>query len=297
MSNAPHPRQAHRPVQALAPGLYIVATPIGNLRDITLRALDVLAAANAVFAEDTRIARRLLDAHGISRSVETYHDHNGEAVRPRILARLAAGEAVALISDAGTPLISDPGFKLARAVIEAGADIFPVPGASAALAALCGAGLASDRFLFAGFPPAKSAPRKAWLAELSAVKATLIFYESGARLAASLADMAQAFPGRGGVVARELTKIYEEFQRDTLDALARRYAETGPPKGEIVVLIAPPEADARWSEAEVDAALRVERGDRPLKAVSAEIAARAGWPKRDVYARGLAIQNADAPPD
>ncbi len=297
MSNAPHPRQAHRPVQALAPGLYIVATPIGNLRDITLRALDVLQAASAVFAEDSRIARRLLDAHGVSRSVETYHDHNGEAVRPRILDRLAAGEAVALISDAGTPLISDPGFKLARAAIDAGADVIPVPGASASLAALCGSGLASDRFMFAGFPPAKSAARRTWLAEFSDVKATLIFYESGARLAASLADTAQAFPGRSGVVARELTKIYEEFQRDSLDALATRYAESGPPKGEIVVLVAPPAANRRWTEAEVDAALRAERGGRALKEASADIALRAGWPKRDVYARGLAVKDEDAGAD
>jgi 16S rRNA (cytidine1402-2'-O)-methyltransferase len=220
--------------------LYIVSTPIGNLRDITLRALDILASVNKIYAEDTRVARKLLDAHGLKAKPAAYHDHSAETVREDIVAALGRGESVALISDAGTPLVSDPGYKLTRAVIDAGHRIVPIPGASAALAALVASGLPCDRFLFAGFLPAKDAARRTALADLATAPASLIFYETGPRLADSLAAMAAILGPRDAVVARELTKLFEEVRRGPLAELAAHYEAHGAPKGEIVVVVAPP---------------------------------------------------------
>ena len=220
----------------LAGGLYVVATPIGNLRDITLRALDVLAGADLVLAEDTRVARKLLAAHGISARVERYDEHVAARVTPAILARLAAGGRVALTSDAGTPLISDPGFRLVSEAAAQRVSVFPIPGPCAAMAALTVAALPADRFLFAGFPPPRQAARRAFLQGLAGVRATLVFYESGPRLAASLADMARVFGPRPAAVAREMTKLHETVIRALLDVLAGDL-RLASPKGEIVIVV------------------------------------------------------------
>src|SRR5690606_18997890 len=197
----------------LAPGLYVTATPIGNLADVTLRALSVLMSADLVLCEDTRVTRRLLDRFGLRPQLLAYHEHNAASVRPRVLERLGAGESVALVSDAGTPLVSDPGYKLVQAAIEAGHQVFPIPGASAVLAALVAAGLPTDRFFFEGFLPPKAGQRKARIAALAEIPATLVLYESGPRLAASLADLAAGFGARNAAVCRELTKKFEEIRR------------------------------------------------------------------------------------
>jgi 16S rRNA (cytidine1402-2'-O)-methyltransferase len=276
---------------SLQPGLYVVATPIGNLRDITLRALDVLGGADLVLAEDTRVTGKLLAAYGLSPRVMSYHEHNAEAVRPKVLAALAEGRAVALVSDAGTPLVSDPGFKLVRDAAAAGCAVHPVPGASALLAALVAAGLPTDRFLFAGFPPVKAGARATFFAELAGVDATLVFYETGPRLRASLEAMAVAFGDREAAVARELTKLFEETRRGTLSILA---AETAaPPKGEIVVLVAPPPKErAAVDEEALDAALRTYLAAHSVKEAAALVAAAFDLPRRDVYARALKLRDA-----
>ncbi len=213
----------------LGPGLYLVATPIGNLRDVTLRALDVLAAADAVACEDTRVTGKLLRAHGIRAALVAYHDHNAERVRPRLLARLEAGERLALVSDAGTPLVSDPGYKLVRAAIQSGIAVTPVPGPSAAISALVMSGLPTDRFFFAGFLPPRAAARRRALAELAEVPGSLVFFEQPRRLAQSLADMGGALGDREAAVLREITKLYEEARRGTLSTLAAHYGAAGPP--------------------------------------------------------------------
>ena len=274
----------------IAPGLHVVSTPIGRLRDVTLQALDVLAAADAVLAEDTRKTRRLCDAFGIKTPLERYDDHGGAKARPGIIARLRDGATFALVSDAGTPLVSDPGYKLVKEAAEAGAPVYAAPGPSALLAALAVSGLPTDRFLFAGFAPVKAAQRRLTFAELASVPATLVFYESGPRLAASLADMADVFGDRPAAVARELTKLYEETRRSGLVALAGVYSQEEPPKGEIVVVVGPPAPAGPWDEAAVDAALAGRLETAPLKELAAEIAEAAGWPRRDVYARGLALK-------
>lgn len=280
-------RESSPPLEA---GLYVVATPIGNLRDITLRALDILGGASRVYAEDTRVTRKLLDAYGLKPKLGAYHEHNAEAGREEILAALARGESVALISDAGTPLVSDPGYKLARAVIEAGHRVFPIPGASALLAGLVVSGLPSDRFLFAGFLPAKQGQRRAVLAELSEADATLIFYESGPRLADSLADMAEVLGERQAAVARELTKMFEETRRETLPALAAHYAEAGAPRGEIVVLVAPPLPKGEVSDEALDAFL-LRALPRGVKDAAAEAARDLGVPRKRAYARALELKD------
>ncbi|MGB8842955.1 MAG: 16S rRNA (cytidine(1402)-2'-O)-methyltransferase [Aliidongia sp.] len=273
----------------MAAGLFIVATPIGNASDITLRALDILRGVDLIACEDTRVSAKLLTIHAIATRRLSYHDHNADHVRPLLLARLAAGERVALISDAGTPLISDPGYKLVRDAIAAGIEVHTAPGASAALAALVLSGLPSNRFLFAGFLDAKSAARRRDLTGLARLDATLIFYESAQRLAASLSDMAEILGDRPAAVARELTKLYEEVARDRLGALARRYAESGPPKGEIVIIVAPPEEAAPAAEADIDAMLREALGRASLRDAAAEVAARLDLPKREIYARALLL--------
>ena len=243
----------------LAPGLYLVATPIGNLRDITLRALEVLAGVDLVLAEDTRVSGKLLAAHDISAKLDRYDEHSAQRARPKILAALAAGARVALISDAGTPLVSDPGYRLVMEAVAQGSEVFPIPGASAVMAALTVAGLPTDRFLFAGFPPPKSAARKTFFGELAAIRATLIFFEGGSRLAASLKDMAQVLGPREAAVARELTKLHETVIRGSLDDLAAdiRFAA---PKGEIVVVVGPGEERRRHRRA---SRYRAGRGAHP----------------------------------
>lgn len=272
----------------LAPGLYVVATPIGNLRDITLRALDVLAAADLVLAEDTRVAGKLLQAYGLSARLERYDEHGAERTRPKAMAALAEGKTVALVSDAGTPLVSDPGYKLVREAAAEGVAVFPIPGASALLAGLSAAGLPTDRFLFAGFPPPKSAARRTFLEELAPIRSTLVFFEGGSRLAASLADMAAVLGDREAVVCRELTKLYESFYRGPLKTLAAD-PKLDAPKGEIVILVGPGrEADATAGDIDTalaDALLRL----RPAEA-AAEVAKALGLSRRDAYQRAMALR-------
>jgi 16S rRNA (cytidine1402-2'-O)-methyltransferase len=287
--SAPDRIGARQPSPPLEAGLYVVATPIGNLRDITLRALDVLGAAGRVYAEDTRVARKLLDAYGLKPRLGSYHEHNAEGARAEILTALRAGESVALISDAGTPLVSDPGFKLVRAAIEAGHRVFPIPGASALLAGLVVSGLPTDRFLFAGFLPPKQGARRAALDELADVEATLIFYETGPRLAESLAEMAEMLGVRAAVVAREMTKLFEETRRETLDALAAHYAAAGAPKGEIVIVVAPPLPRGEVSDEELDAFLAGAL-DQGVKEAAARAAETLGVPRKRAYTRALALK-------
>jgi 16S rRNA (cytidine1402-2'-O)-methyltransferase len=272
----------------LAPGLYLVATPIGNLRDITLRALDVLKGADLILAEDTRVSGKLLAAHGISARMERYDEHAAQRARPKILARLAAGTRIALISDAGTPLISDPGYRLVREAVAQGSTVFPIPGPSAVMAALTVAGLPTDRFLFAGFPPSRSAARRSFLETLAPVRATLIFFEGGSRLAASLSDMALVLGPREAVVARELTKLHETVVRGQLDAMAVD-PRLQTPRGEIVILVGPGE-EGEVTAVEVDAALTeaLTRGG-PAEAAS-EVAKVLRLPRRELYARALALR-------
>src|SRR6266545_2741540 len=292
---ASHPGKRHylldgRPIDApaLAAGLHIVATPIGNLRDVTLRALDVLAAADVIACEDTRVTRRLTDRYGIATPLTPYHDHNAAAARPKLLARLAAGEAVALVSDAGTPLISDPGYKLVRAARDAGHAVTAVPGASAVTAALATAGLATDRFWFEGFLPAKQAARRARIATLARIPATLVLFETGPRIGAALADLAIGLGPREAALCRELTKLHEEVRRGDLATLARDYAAAPEPRGEFVIVIAPPAADQRDAR-DVDAMLHAALGRASVKDAVAEVAQASGVPRRDVYRRALTL--------
>lgn len=273
-------------------GLYILATPIGNAGDITLRGLELLRMADAIACEDTRVTSKLLAIHGVPAAgrLTAYHDHNGDRARPQILARIAAGEVVALVSDAGTPLISDPGYKLARAVIEAGFPVIPLPGASALLAALAVAGLPTDRFLFAGFLDAKSAARRADLRGLGGVPASLVFYESGPRLAASLADMAAVLGERPAVVARELTKRFETVLRGTLGELAARFEDGEEARGEIVIVVGPPDADAPAEAIDIDALLLKALENAPLKSAVADVTAATGLPRKTVYAAALRLR-------
>ncbi|WP_374469362.1 16S rRNA (cytidine(1402)-2'-O)-methyltransferase [Phenylobacterium sp.] len=273
----------------LAPGLYVVATPIGNLRDITLRALDVLNAADLVLAEDTRVAGKLLSAYGLSAKLARYDEHGAEQTRPRAMAALAEGQRVALVSDAGTPLVSDPGYRLVREAAQAGHPVFPIPGASALLAGLSAAGLPTDRFLFAGFPPAKSAARRTFLEELAGVRATLVFFEGGSRLAGSLGDMAAVLGDREAVVCRELTKLYETVTRGSLSELAAD-PQFEAPKGELVVLVGPGR-EAEASAADVDAALAdALKRLKPAEA-AAEVAKALGLSRRDLYRRAMEMRS------
>lgn len=274
---------------SLEAGLYVVATPIGNLRDITLRALDALRAADIILAEDTRQTRKLMNAYDIKTPLSAYHDHNAAKRVPGVIKDLEGGKVVALVSDAGTPLVSDPGFKLVRAAVEAGIEVFPLPGPSAVLAGLVKSGLPSDRFLFAGFLPPKSAARKTALEELASVKATLIFFETGPRIAACLKDMQAVLGQRDVVLTRELTKHYEEARHGDFYELMES-VKADPPRGELVLLIGQPKTGDRWNEAEVISALNVQIPELGVKRASAEIAAQCGWPKRDVYQLALTLK-------
>jgi 16S rRNA (cytidine1402-2'-O)-methyltransferase len=271
-----------------APGLYIVATPIGNLRDITLRALDVLSGADMILAEDTRQTQKLLGAYDIKSSLTAYHDHNAAKKIPFVMEALEAGKVVAQVSDAGTPLVSDPGFKLVRAAIAAGHDVFPLPGASALLAGLSVAGLPTDKFLFAGFLPNKSTARKRALVDLKSIAASLVFFESPARIADSLADMRDMLGDRQAALARELTKRYEQTRRGSLSDLIESCTEEAP-RGEIVIIVGPPSGAERWSEAEIDGALLEHIPDMRTKGAAAHVAEMSGWAKRDVYQRALRL--------
>ena len=277
------------------PGLYIVATPIGNLRDVTLRALDILRAADVIACEDTRITGRLLKAYGIDVGTIPYHDHNAVRARPQLIKRLEGGEIVALVSDAGTPLISDPGFKLVEACARAGIAVYAAPGASAILAGLGVAGLPTDRFYFAGFLPPKQAARRKALEEIAAVPGTLVIYESARRLAASLADMAVVLGDRRACVARELTKRFEEAVRGGLGELAARYAESGPPKGEIVIIVAPPSAPV-IDEETIERALTAALESQSVKDAAASVATALNLPRRELYTRALLLSGKGALP-
>jgi 16S rRNA (cytidine1402-2'-O)-methyltransferase len=280
----------------LATGLHLVATPIGNLRDITLRALETLAAADAIACEDSRVTRKLLDHYGITTPLTPYHEHNAVAARPKLLARLAAGEAIALVSDAGTPLISDPGFKLVRAACEAGLPVIAVPGPSAALAALAVAGLPTDRFFFEGFLPPKDGARRNRIAELARIPATLILYESGPRIGRALQALAEGLGTRQAAVCRELTKLHEEVRRGDLAALAQAYDENAKKpaeiRGEFCIVIAPPNADEAVPDADaVDALLRRALQHASVKDAVSDVAAATGRPRREIYQRALALSD------
>jgi 16S rRNA (cytidine1402-2'-O)-methyltransferase len=275
----------------LAAGLYVVATPIGNLRDMTVRALETLAAADLIACEDTRVTRKLTERYGITTPLTPYHEHNAAQARPRLLERIARGAAVALASDAGTPLVSDPGFKLAREARAAGLMVTAVPGPSAVLAALTVCGLPTDRFLFEGFLPAKETQRRKRIAEIKPVPATLVLFESGPRLAATLGDLAAALGPREAAVCRELTKLHEEVRRGDLAALAAEYAQRGEPRGEIVVVVAPPSPEAHEAN-DLDRLLRQALARVSVKEAVGEIAAVTGQPRREVYRRALALAQA-----
>jgi len=270
-------------------GLYLVATPIGNLRDVSLRALDVLAAADRVACEDTRMTGKLLTLLGIDADLTPYHDHNAVRALPGLVRRMEAGAAVALVSDAGTPSISDPGYRLVRACIEADIPVTAVPGPSAGITGLILSGLPTDKFLFAGFPPPKPAARRKEFQSLRAAPATLIFQESPRRLAASLADMAAALGNREAAVARELTKLHEEVRRGPLRELADHYQTGGPPKGEVVVIVGPP-AGETFSDEAVDRMLRDHLQTLRVRDAAAEVAELTGLPRNRLYARALELK-------
>ncbi|TVV77236.1 16S rRNA (cytidine(1402)-2'-O)-methyltransferase [Sphingomonas solaris] len=290
--NDPHPDTlaSDRPASdRLAPGLYIVATPIGNLGDLSPRAASILSRADVIAVEDSRVTGKLLNHIGVKRPMTAYHDHNADRVRPGLVARMGA-EAIALTSDAGTPLISDPGFKLVRDARAAGHAVVTIPGPCAAIAALTLAGLPTDRFFFLGFLPAKEKAKADAIAEVAAVRATLILYESGPRLAATLALLAEGLGNREAAVAREISKAYEECVTDTLSALAARY-ENAPPKGEIVIVVAPPGEAAAPPEADVDDALIEAMTRLPTAGAAGEVAKATGLPRRDLYARAMALRD------
>jgi 16S rRNA (cytidine1402-2'-O)-methyltransferase len=269
-------------------GLYLVATPIGNLGDITLRALEVLASVDIIACEDTRVTRKLMDRYGIETRLTPYHEHNATEARPRLLARLADGQAIALVSDAGTPLISDPGYKLVRAACEAGHTVTALPGPSSVLAALSVAGLPTDRFFFEGFLPAKQAARQKRVAELASIPATLVLFESGSRLAAALTDLAAAFGKRAAAACRELTKLHEEVRRGDLETLARDYTAGAESRGEFVVVVAPPADDGGTSD-NVDELLLQALRRVSVKDAVGEVALATGRPRREVYQRALIL--------
>lgn len=297
MTAAPPSGPAHytafgmRAEAASLPGaLYVVATPIGNLGDISFRALETLAAAQAILAEDTRVTKILLARYGITTPLIAYHEHNAAEMRPRVLERLAKGEALALVSDAGTPLVSDPGYKLVEAAVEAGHKVVPIPGASAVLAALVVAGLPTDRFFFEGFLPPKQTARRERLETLAAIPGTLVFFESPRRTAEMLADAHAVLGNRPAAVARELTKLFETVRRGTLAELAAQFAAEDTPKGEIVILIGPPGEDsAVQNDDEIDALLRVRMQTYSVKDAVTLVVQETGLPKKRVYARALAL--------
>lgn len=277
----------------LEPALYLVATPIGNLADITLRALETLAGADIVACEDTRVTRVLLDRYGIRRRTTAYHEHNAAEAGPRLIEALSSGKSVALVSDAGTPLISDPGFRLVGQALEAGIRVVPIPGPSAVLAALTASGLPSDAFLFAGFLPVKDGQRRTRLEALKAIPATLIFFDSPRRVADTLAAMADVLGAtRQAAIGRELTKTFEEMRAGTLAALAAHYAEGDTPKGEIVVCVGPPEAAPAAEPEDIDRLLLSLAKELPASKAAAEAARMTGGQKPMLYRRLMELKDA-----
>ncbi len=281
----------HLHPEALGPGLYIVATPIGNLRDISIRAIATLMSVDLIACEDTRQSAKLLRHYGINVETTSYHDHNAAKKRPELLKALQGGKRVALISDAGTPLVSDPGYKLVREACGLSIPVTALPGASSLLTALCLSGLPTDRFLFLGFPPAGADALSDFLEPYARVPASLILFESPKRLKGTLDMLKDILGEREAAVARELTKLYEEVRRDTLSTLAAHYAHAPEPKGEIVLVIAPPVAEAATQE-QLDAALRHALSRLTVKEAVAEVAASLGLPRNAVYARALKLKHA-----
>lgn len=272
----------------LEPGLYIVATPIGNLGDLSPRAAHILSNADVIAVEDSRVTAKLLHHIGVKRPMVPYHDHSTESVRAGLVARMGS-EAVALVSDAGTPLISDPGYKLVRDARAAGHMVVTIPGPSAAISALTLAGLPTDRFLFMGFLPSKAQARSSTIAEVVGIRATLVFYESGPRLSAALAALAEGLGDREAAVARELTKKFEECVTGTLSSLSARYADAQP-KGEIVIVVAPPGEAAPPSEEDADAALIDAMARLPVSKAAGEVAKKFGLDRKALYARAMALK-------
>ncbi|MGH6672222.1 MAG: 16S rRNA (cytidine(1402)-2'-O)-methyltransferase [Xanthobacteraceae bacterium] len=273
----------------LPPGLHVVATPIGNLGDITLRALAALAGADLVACEDTRVTRKLLDRYGIDTPLTPYHDHNAAKARPALLRRLADGAAIALVSDAGTPLVSDPGFKLVREVQGAGHKVTALPGPSAVLAALTVAGLPTDQFFFGGFLPPKQAARRARIGELARIPSTIVLYETGPRVAATLTDLAAGLGPRDAALCRELTKLHEEVRRGDLAMLAQG-CPAGEVRGEIVLVIGPPQAAEHPSTEEIEMLLGEALSRASLKDAVAEVADATRLPRRELYQRALSMR-------
>jgi len=274
----------------LEPALYLVATPIGNLADITLRALETLAAADILACEDTRVTRVLLDRYGIRRRMLAYHEHNEAEAAPRLVAMVESGQSVALASDAGTPLVSDPGFRLVQTAQERGIRVVPVPGPSAVLAALTAAGLPTDSFMFAGFLSSKAGQRRSRLETIQSVPATLVFFESPRRLAESLAAMSETLGDRQAVVARELTKAFEEVRPGSLAELAAHYGEVGAPKGEVVICVAPPGEETTTGAEEVDRLLLALAAEMPASKAAGEAARMTGGKKSELYQRLLVLK-------
>lgn len=272
--------------QHMKPGLYLVATPIGNLSDITLRALDVLSMADVIACEDTRVSGKLLSHYGMKKPLMVYNDHSDQAQRSKILGKINEGQIVALISDAGTPLVSDPGYKLVRECLDSGLHVTSLPGANAPLSALQLSGLPSDAFCFLGFLPSKQGARQKLLQKWAGVDAALIAFESGGRLLKALEDIAEVLGARQVVVARELTKLHEDLKTGTAAELLALY--DGPPKGEIVLVIAPGDA-AVLSEDEVDILLKEALKDNGTKEAAAHVAAQTGLSKKDLYQRALGL--------
>jgi len=270
-------------------GIYIVATPIGNLGDLTLRARDLLSRVDLIACEDTRVTQKLLAGHGLSSSLTAYHDHNAAKVRPKLIEQVKLGKSVALLSDAGTPLVSDPGLKLVQAAQEEELYVTALPGPSAILTALVLSGLPCNAFLFAGFLPNKSTARRKALAQWRETPATLIFFESSQRLATTLEDAREILGNRDAVVARELTKRFEELRRGTLDSLLESYAGEARPKGEIVLLLGPPGAEKQDIAAALDDNLRTALESLRTRDAATQVAAKLGLPRREVYARALVL--------
>lgn len=275
-------------------GLYLIATPIGNASDITLRALDTLKVADIIACEDTRVTKKLLQIHSIKPDkLISYHEHNAEKITPRIIEHLKSGKIVALVSDAGTPMINDPGYRIAEACRNEGIDVHALPGPSAVTNALVLAGLPTDRFMYCGFPPARQGKRRAWLGSVLSVDATLVFLESAQRLASSLADMNVVLGPRPACVLREMTKKFEEVRHGSLDELAAHYLEAGPPKGEVTLVIGAPEETQEIDTDDIDARLRTALTKESVREAASRLAVETGLSRRDIYNRALAIKAED----